>query len=651
MASRPRITAARVLAGAACAMLLPAVSQASAPGHQAPRLSHHAAIRTVRHGAVPGELIVRFAPGVGAARRAHAAAVAGVSLRRWLGTRGLWLVQVRPGRTAARAARALERSRGVRWAQPNRYVSLNATTPDDPMFAQDWGLDNTGQSVQSAMGTADADIDAPEAWDQTTGSANVVVGVVDTGVDYTHADLAANIWTNPGETGGGKESNGVDDDGNGYVDDWHGWNFGLGTNDPIDLVGHGTHVAGTIGAAGDNGTGVAGVNWNVQIMPLRVADANGALSDAGVAAAFAYAGRMGAQVVNASLGGSYTSSAELAAINGAPNTLFVVSAGNSNQNIKTTAVSPCTLPAANVLCVGATGPTDARASFSNYAPTQVDIAAPGVNILSTLPGDQYGYYNGTSMASPHVAGVAALVFAAYPTRSVAAVEAAILNGADRKTALTTYFASGRRLNAAGALAVASIPPPDAALASPSSVTAASATLNATVNPHGRAATWLFNWGLTSAYTSHTSQKVTAAATSDLPVAAPLTGLVPNQTYHYELVVTTLSGVTTTGDATFTTPGAAPIVTTGTAYWTYQTQALVAGTVNARNAATTYWFEYGPTAAYGSETDDLPLDGGVKAVPVYGNITGLASHTTYHFRMVAQNAFGTAYGADRAFTTP
>ena len=339
-------------------------------------------------------------------RGGPAAAVAGVSLRRWLGTRGLWLVHVRPGRTAARAVRALERSRGVRWAQPNRYVSLNATTPDDPMFAQDWGLDNTGQSVQSATGTADADIDAPEAWDQTTGSANVVVGVVDTGVDYTHADLAANIWTNPGETGGGKESNGVDDDGNGYVDDWHGWNFGLGTNDPIDLVGHGTHVAGTIGAAGDNGTGVAGVNWNVQIMPLRVADGTGALSDAGVAAAFAYAGRMGAQVVNASLGGSYTSSAELAAINGAPNTLFVVSAGNSNQNIKTTAVSPCTLPAANVVCVGATGPTDARASFSNYAPTQVDIAAPGVNILSTLPGDQYGYYNGTSMASPHVAGVA-----------------------------------------------------------------------------------------------------------------------------------------------------------------------------------------------------------------------------------------------------
>ena len=651
MASRPRITAARVLAGIACAMLLPAVSQASSPGRPVVRLSDHAAIRTVRHGAVPGEVIVRFRPHVGSHRRAHIAAAAGVRVRRWLGTRGLWLVHVRPGGSTARAVAALDRSPDVRWAQRNRYVSLNATAPDDPLFAQDWGLDNSGQTVQGVTGTADADIDAPEAWDQTTGSSDVVVAVVDTGVDYTHGDLAANIWTNPGETGGGKESNGIDDDGNGYADDWRGWNFGLGTNDPIDAVGHGTHVAGTIGAVGDNGTGVAGVSWNVRIMPLRVADANVALSDAAVASAFAYAGRMGAKVVNASLGGTYTSSAELAALNGAPNTLFVVSAGNSNQNIKTTPVSPCTLPAANIICVGATGPTDARASFSNYAPTQVDIAAPGVNILSTLPGDQYGYYNGTSMASPHVAGVAALVFAAYPTRSVAAVEAAVLNGADRKSGLTTYFAGGRRLNAAGALAVASIPPPGATLGSPSSVTTANAVLNATVSPHGRSATWLFNWGVTAAYGSHTSQASTAVSSSDIPVAATLSGLVPNQTYHYQLVVTTLSGVTTTNDATFTTPGSAPVVTTGSAYWTYQTQALVQGTLNARNAATTYWFEYGSTAAYGSETGELPLDGGVKAVPVYGNIFGLSSQTTYHFRLVAQNDFGTTYGADRSFTTP
>ena len=377
MASRPRITAARVLAGIACAMLLPAASQASAPAHRTPHLSSHAAIRTVRHGAVPGEVIVRFAP-TSAPRRAHVAHAAGVSPEP-LARDARPLARARPRPASGRRRRSGRSSAraGVQWVERNRYVSLNATTPDDPLFAQDWGLDNTGQTVQGVTGTADADIDAPEAWDQTTGSSSVVVAVVDTGVDYTHPDLAANIWTNPGETGGGKESNGVDDDGNGYVDDWHGWNFGLDTNDPMDAAGHGTHVAGTIGAAGDNGTGVTGVNWNVQIMPLRVADANGNLSDAAVAAAFAYAGHMGAKVVNASLGGSYTSSAELAAINGAPNTLFVVSAGNSNQNIKSTPTSPCTLPAANIICVGATGPSDTRASFSNYAPTQVDIAAPG----------------------------------------------------------------------------------------------------------------------------------------------------------------------------------------------------------------------------------------------------------------------------------
>jgi subtilisin family serine protease len=651
MASRPRITAARVLAGIACAMLLPAASQAAAPGHRALHLSSHGAIRTVRHGAVPGEVIVRFRPHITASRRAHLTHAAGVRLSHWLGTPGLWLLNVRPGHTARHAISALERSSDVRWAERNHYVSLNATTPDDPLFAQDWGLHNTGQVIQTVTGTADADIDAPEAWDQTTGSSNVVVAVVDTGVDYSHQDLAANIWTNPGETGGGKESNGVDDDGNGYVDDWHGWNFGLNTNDPMDAVGHGTHVAGTIGAAGNNGTGVAGVNWNVQIMPLRVADAGGNLSDAAVAAAFAYAGRMGAQVVNASLGGAYTSTAELAAMKGAPNTLFVVSAGNSNLNIKSSAISPCTLPAANILCVGATGLTDTRASFSNYAPTQVDIAAPGVNILSTLPGDQFGFYSGTSMASPHVAGVAALVFAAYPSRSVAAVIAAILNGADRKSGLTTSFASGRRLNAAGALAVAAIPPPDLTLGSPSGLTPAGVALNATVNPHGRSATWLVNWGMTAAYGSHTSQASTAASSSDLPVAATLSGLIPNQTYHYQLVVTTLSGVTTSSDATFTTPGSAPVVSTGTGYWTYQTQALVSGTANPRNAPTTYWFEYGPTTAYGTATDELPLAGGVKAAPVYGNFPGLSSHTTYHFRLVARNAFGTSYGPDRAFTTP
>jgi hypothetical protein len=147
MASRPRITAARVLAGIACAMLLPATSQAAAPAPRALHLSSHRAIRTVRHGAVPGEVIVRFRPHVAAHRRAHLARSAGVRLSQWLGTRGVWLVHVQPGHTTAGAISALERSAGVRWAERNHYVSLNATTPDDPLFAQDWGLNNTGQVV------------------------------------------------------------------------------------------------------------------------------------------------------------------------------------------------------------------------------------------------------------------------------------------------------------------------------------------------------------------------------------------------------------------------------------------------------------------------------------------------------------------------
>ncbi len=176
---------------------------------------------------------------------------------------------------------ALERDPRVRYAEPNVRFHTDAS-PDDPSFPQLWGLHNTGQAVQGVSGTSDADIDAPEAWEHSTGSAGVAVGVIDTGIDYTHPDLAANIWVNPGENCSGCRNDGIDNDGNGYVDDWHGWDFLNDDNDPFDDNGHGTHVAGTIGAVGGNGKGVTGVNWSVRLMPLKFlgADGSGDAADA-----------------------------------------------------------------------------------------------------------------------------------------------------------------------------------------------------------------------------------------------------------------------------------------------------------------------------------------------------------------------------------
>ncbi len=327
---------------------------------------------------IPGELLVRFEPGVSASARAAARDRVGAKVARKLPVRGLELLKVH-GVDAARTA--LEKRPGVRYAEPN-FVYQLSSTPDDPRFVRLWGLHNNGQTAAWQTGTPDADIDAPEAWDSVTGDPDVTVAVVDSGVAYRHPDLDGNIWSNPGET-----LNGVDDDGNGYVDDVRGWDWADGDNDPDDVNGHGTHVAGTIAAEGDNGKGVAGVTWDASVMPLRVLDAAGSGTAADMVEAIAYAQDKGADVLNASLGGPEYSQALADAISGAPDLLVVVAAGNEGADNEdaSTPTYPCNFPSANLVCVAASDNQDNLAEFSNFGTTGVDLAAPGVEIYSTVP--------------------------------------------------------------------------------------------------------------------------------------------------------------------------------------------------------------------------------------------------------------------------
>lgn len=332
----------------------------------------------------------------------------------------------------------------VRCAEPDSIVSALATLPNDPSFGQLWGLNNTGQTG----GTPDADIDAPEAWDYAVGSTSVVVGLIDSGVNYTHADLAANIWSNPLEV-----VNGIDDDGNGFVDDVRGWDFSANDNDPSDGLGHGTHCAGTIAGVGNNGIGVAGVNWHCQILPLKFIDAGGIGYTSDAVEALYYAVQLRQHGVNIRLtsnswgGGAYSSTLRAAiAANAAADILFVAAAGNASGNNDVTPSYPASYPVSNVIAVAATDHNDTLAWFSNYGAVSVALSAPGVNIYSTVPGG-YGTKDGTSMAAPHVSGVAALLAGLTPAADWARIRRAIMQGVDPVSSLTGRTSTGGRLNA------------------------------------------------------------------------------------------------------------------------------------------------------------------------------------------------------------
>ncbi|CAD5976958.1 Ig-like domain-containing protein [Planktothrix agardhii] len=341
--------------------------------------------------------------------------------------------------------------------ESSEKITPQATTPNDPGYPQLWGLNNIGQSG----GTADADIDAPEAWDIQKGNQNLVIGVIDTGVDYNHPDLVGNIWTNPGEIAG----DGIDNDNNGYIDDTRGWDFAYNDNNPMDVHGHGTHVSGTIAGKGNNGVGVTGVAWNAKIMPLKFLNNSGSgyLSDAILA--INYATAKGVKLTNNSWGGGGYSQALSDAINtaGQQGALFIAAAGNDGTNNDIYPAYPASYNLSNIISVASTTRTDGLSWFSNYGATTVDLGAPGSDIYSTLPNSSYGTYSGTSMASPHVTGAAALLWSQNPTWTAQQVKDRLMQKTDPISALSGKTVSGGRLNINNALA-GSTPPPSTNIA-------------------------------------------------------------------------------------------------------------------------------------------------------------------------------------------
>lgn len=400
--------------------------------------------QALAQGFVPNELLVRFKPNMTSAQMKSLLESSGYQILTNYHLLPLYRVKVADGLPLANKMTALRMDPAILYAEPNYKVKA-LRQPNDSLFSQLWAMQNNGQFG----GKTGADISAVKAWDKSTGSRDVIVAVIDTGVDYTHPDLAGNMWVNPREIPG----NGIDDDNNGYVDDVYGYDFAYGDGDPTDGYGHGTHVAGTIGGLGNNIGGIAGVNWQVRIMALKFLSDDGWGNTADAIAAIEYAIRMGAQLSNNSWGGGGYSQALYDAIRaaGSANQLFIASAGNEANNNDASPSYPASFDLDNIIAVAASDPADQLTWFSNYGRNSVDLAAPGEMILSTYPGSNYAYLDGTSMASPHVAGVAALILAMNPGISATQVKQLILGSVDKVAAMSDLVRTGGRLNANAAI--------------------------------------------------------------------------------------------------------------------------------------------------------------------------------------------------------
>jgi subtilisin family serine protease len=346
----------------------------------------------------------------------------------------VYLVKLSKDDSVVSATRRLSEYPDVEFAEPNYRRYITSVIPNDPLFDSQWAHEN----IQSG-----------DAWEIQKGKESIIVALGDSGVDYTHKDLKDNVWTNDEEDwkASGPGYNGIDDDGDGYIDNYFGINAITGSGDPMDDEGHGTHVAGIIGAEGNNSVGISGVNWHVSVMGvkfIRAIDGSGSIADEIEAIQFATS--KGAKIFNMSFSGSYFSDIERYAIANAKEVLFITAAGNERTNNDDMPSYPANYDLPNIISVAASNQSDDLAYFSNQGKNTVSVAAPGVSILSTLPGDDYDSLSGTSMATGYVTGLAALILAKSPYTSVANLKDRILRTVDTNANLQGKILTGGRIN-------------------------------------------------------------------------------------------------------------------------------------------------------------------------------------------------------------